>query len=77
MTITLNVHFCLFIQIAKSYETDYGRKVISATAAFLAATEFSTLCLLKGQLAKLTKTVLINTRLMIIYLSSPGLCKMS
>lgn len=64
MTITLNVYFCLFIQIAKSYETDYGRKVISATAAFLAATEFSTLCLLKG----LTKTVLINTRLMIIYL---------
>jgi len=47
------------------------RKVISATAAFLAATEFIAHCLLNWQVAKFTKIVLINVR---ITTTSHGLC---
>lgn len=55
------------------------RKVIFATAAFLAGTELIALCLLNWQLPKkkvpkLTKPVLMNVRIMTIYLSSTSLC---
>lgn len=50
------------------------KKVISATAAFWAATEFTAHYLLNWQLAKLTEIVLINVRIITMYLLSPGLC---
>lgn len=53
------------------------RKVISATAAFLAGTEVIAHCLLNWQLPKLTKAVLINIRIVTMYLSATNHSKIS
>lgn len=78
MSIIFNVYFCLFIQMAKSWETEVNyiwkeKNYLCQLQHFRQPLSSLHTAYSTGNLQNLQKIALIDVRIMTIYLSSPGL----